>query len=172
MLALKTMKLPPSMGEQATRRQLPSEVLDHIAELLYEGSCRQLDTIFIFSLVSKQFRKSALPFIFGTVTHVVRDQLSHRAHGLLRRMVDSPHLLRYIHTLHILRPLEIEYFVPPEDLGAGQELFQDHRALDLRVLSDSLPLMHRLRRIRYASWQTGSPRHTKSRASSGGVLSF
>ena len=150
MLALKTMKLPPPTGEHATQHQLPSEVLDHVAGLLYEGSCYQLDTLSAFSLVSNHFRKSALPFLFGTVSHVVRDRLNHREHGLLRRLVDSPHLLGYIHTLHVLRPLETENFVPPKDLDTAQELAREHMALDLRVLRGSLSLMNRLRRIRYA----------------------
>ncbi|KAJ9607449.1 hypothetical protein H2200_008522 [Cladophialophora chaetospira] len=148
MLALKTMKLPPPPGEHATHHQLPSEVLDHIAGLLYEGSCRQLDTLAAFSLVSNHFRKSALPFLFGTVSHVVRDRLNHREHGLLRRIRQRPHLLGYIHTLHVLRPQEAEDDVYPHGPEAAQEVARELMALDLQVLSECLPLMHRLRRIR------------------------
>ncbi|KIW88761.1 uncharacterized protein Z519_10808 [Cladophialophora bantiana CBS 173.52] len=147
MLALKSMKLPYSGAEHwhATKEkvQLPSEVLDLIAELLYEGSYRQLDSLLPFSLVSRQFRKSALPFLFGTVSHVIRDRLDQRKHGLLSWLLDNRHLLGYVHTLHVQRPLEIPDFSPPQNGDNGEHYYSD-----LRAVRESLPLMHRLRRIR------------------------
>jgi hypothetical protein len=174
MLALKTMKLPLSNSEHATHAELPSEVLDIIAGLLYEGSYRQPDSLFAFGLVSKHFRKSTLPYLFGTISHVVRDQLCHGGHGLLRRLAASPGLVEYAHTLHVLRPVEVledvtkprlETMRPseirPDLMLHNSQAFEDvrrrRRSSDLRLLRDSLPLMHRLRRIRYASTTTCGP---------------
>ena len=136
--------------------QLPSEVLDHIGGLLYESSCRQLDTLVAFSLVSRQFRKSALPFLFGTVSHVVRDRLDQRERGLLRRLLNHKHLLGYVHTLHVLRPLGTQEFVAPDVETAAKSLTHEHMSSDLQAIRESLPFMHRLRRIRYAIAVAGS----------------
>ena len=142
------MNLPLAAGEQSARLQLPSEVLDHVAELLYEGSCRQLDTLFAFSLVSKHFRKSTLPFLFRTVSHVVRDKLYQQECGLLRRLLENRHLLDYIHTLHVLQPEENLEFAGPTDQYAAGKLSRELQASDLRVIRSSLIHMGRLRRIR------------------------
>ncbi|OQV09502.1 hypothetical protein CLAIMM_13618 [Cladophialophora immunda] len=150
MLALKSMRLPYSIADpwHATKPkvQLPSEVIDLIAELLYESSCRQLSSLLPFSLVARHFRKSALPFLFGTVSHVVRDRLDQRKHELLRCLLDDHHLLGYVHTLHVQRPLEIPDFKSPDNAASADS--REHYYSDLGEIRDSLPFMHRLHRIR------------------------
>ncbi|EXJ64347.1 hypothetical protein A1O7_00683 [Cladophialophora yegresii CBS 114405] len=165
MLALKTMKLPLSTSEHVPHPQLPSEVLDGIAGILYEGSYRQPDSLFAFSLVSKHFRKSTLPYLFGTVSHVIRDQLRHGEHGLLRRLATRPGLVEYAHTLHVLAPVEhqedvmmrrlrstqppaIQYDLLLHRSVAAEDIRREYQSRDFQLLRDSLALMHRLRRIR------------------------
>ncbi|OAP59189.1 hypothetical protein AYL99_06487 [Fonsecaea erecta] len=150
MLALKSMRLPYSAADPRhttkAKIQLPSEVLDVVAELLYESSCRQLSSLLPFSLVAHHFRKSALPFLFGTVSHVIRDRPDQRGYGLLRCLLDDCHLLGYVHTLHFQRPLEIPDLEGREHTpwATGRDQFDS----DLEVVRQSLPFMHRLRRIR------------------------
>ncbi|KIX06215.1 uncharacterized protein Z518_04190 [Rhinocladiella mackenziei CBS 650.93] len=123
---------------------LPSEIVDQIAEQVYETNFHQLDSIFAFSLVSQQFRQSALPFLFGQISHVVREDKHDVSHKLLHRLLDHPHLLRHVRTLHITRigrgdsPLK------------GVEAFtHGSRSEDLRVIEQALPFMPRLRRMRF-----------------------
>lgn len=148
MLALKSMRMP-SATEHATNFELPSEILDLVAEILYDTTCRQLDILLPFSLVSRHFRKSALPFLFGSVSYVVRDRENQKGHELLRLLLDHPHLLRHVHTLHLLRPLDKSDRVSSPDRVPALPRNSDQRNKDLDVIDKALPLMHRLRRIRY-----------------------
>lgn len=149
MLALKSMRMHPLAMEHATKfQELPSEMLDLIAAHLYETGFGQAETLLAFSLVSRQFRWSALPFLFNTATHVVRDRLDQCEHGFLPWLLNHPHLLRHVQHVHILRPPDIRTFIPSLDQAGADNLTLEHRTSDLRVLKDSLPWMDRLRRIR------------------------
>lgn len=150
MLALKTMTMPSLAARHEMHPQLPVEVLDNIAEHLYESSYYQVDVLLAFSLVSQQFRKSALTFLFGTVTHVVRDRWNHCQRGQLQSLQRHPQLLSYVHTLHILRPLGKQEYEVDDTENFTVTQAHERTLLDLQVLRESLPLLQRLRRIRYA----------------------
>lgn len=147
MLALKSMK---PIEQAKAPPQLPSEVLDLVAGLIYEDSFRQLDSLYAFSLVSHQFRKSALPVLFGSVSHVIRDRQEQKDQSCLHRLRNHPHLLCYVHILHVLRPSNIVGFHPPIEEVTTHNLIQEQISSDLQVVQESLPLMLRLRRLRYA----------------------
>ena len=149
MLALKSMRMPPSATEHTTIfQELPSEILDIVANQVYHGGLGQVDELLTFSLVSRPFRRSALPFLFKTVSHVVRDRLDQNEHGGFRRLLNHPHLLRYVQFIHVVRPTEIHGFVPSLDHVTTQRLTHEHTSSDLQVLKEALPLMSRLRRLR------------------------
>ena len=158
MLALKRMNVPILSRQHSTNLHLPSEVLDHVAGLLHESTCRQLDTLFAFSLVSHQFRKSALPLLFGIVSHVICDRHEHCERGQLRRLLESTDLLGYVHTLHVLRPLEKQEYEATDGKIATEGLIQEHTSADLHVVRTCLPFMQRLRRIRYEIYRAGNHR--------------
>jgi hypothetical protein len=99
MLALKTMKVAPVQAERLTGSHLPSEVLDLIAVFIYEGCCRQARALHAFSLTSKSFRRSGLPYILETLTYY----LDHTS-GSMRRFMKRPDLLSYVRVLSIARP--------------------------------------------------------------------
>ncbi|KAK5035839.1 hypothetical protein LTR13_005409 [Exophiala sideris] len=142
--------MPPSATEHAiTFQELPSEILDIIANQVYDGGLGQFDELLTFSLVSHPFRRSALPFLFKTVSHVVRDRLDQNEHGGFRRLLNHPHLLRFIQMVPVVRPTEIHGFVPSLDQTTTQRLTREHMSSDLQVLKAALPLMTRLRRIRF-----------------------
>ncbi|KAI1629145.1 hypothetical protein EDD37DRAFT_38558 [Exophiala viscosa] len=149
MLALKSMRVPPTATEHATTFQgLPSEILDIIANQIYDGGLGQVDELLTLSLVSRPFRRSALPLLFKTVSHVVRDRLDQNEHGALRRLLNHPHLLRYIQIVHVVRPTAAHGFVPSLDHATTQRLTREHTSSDLQVLKEALPLMTRLRCVR------------------------
>jgi hypothetical protein len=151
MLALRSMNVsfPTRTGGHARNIPLPLEVLDRIAEILYQDSCEQLDALRAFSLVSKQFRKSALALLFRIVSFVVRDELFHEKSGLLHILLDKPHLLCYVHTLHVLRPIKDPEYVFLEDQQTVERLRLEQKTSDLQVIHNCLPFMSRLRRLRY-----------------------
>ncbi|KAK6382161.1 hypothetical protein LTS17_004047 [Exophiala oligosperma] len=149
MLALKSMRVPSLATEHATTfQELPSEIVDLIANELFDGGFGLADGLLTFSLVSRQFRRSALPFLFSNISHVVRDRLDQQEHGALRRFLNHPHLLRHVKDLHIARPADIRGFVPSLDAASAQCLAEEHKGADLQVIKKSLPLMTRLHRIR------------------------
>ncbi len=150
MLALKSMRMPPLAAEHATIcEKLPIEILDIIATQLYDSELGQVDALLPFSLVCRHFRQCALPFLFNTITHVVRDRLDQREDGLLRRLLKHAHLLQHVQTLHVLRPQKTIDFVPSLDQAGAQRLTREHTSSDLQVVKDGLPLMRRLRQLRY-----------------------
>ena len=152
MLALKSMRMTLPAIEHATSvQELPSEIIDLIAEQLYESGFGQLDTLYSFSFVNHQFRESALPFLFSTISHSVRDRLDQKEHGLLRRLLYHPGLICHVRNLHVVRPPDIIGFAPSLDAATDQRLSLEHQSSDLRVIRECLPLMLRLRRIRYAT---------------------
>lgn len=152
MLALKSMRMPPAGTEHATTiERLPPEILDLIAQNIFNTGFGHIDTLLPFSLVCHRLRQSALPFLFNTVSHVVRDRLDQRETGILRRLLNHPHLLRHVRTLHVLRPPEIVGLVSFPDAANAHCLTLEHTWSDLRVLQVSLLLMPGLRRIRYVA---------------------
>ncbi len=149
MLALKSMRVPSLATEHATSfQELPSEILDLIADQLYDAGFGLADGLLAFSLVSCHCRLSALPFLFSNISHVVRDRLDQQEHGTLGRFLNHPHLLRHAKELHVVRPAELRGFVPSLDDASARRLAQEHRSADLQVIKKGLPLMPRLRRIR------------------------
>ncbi|KAJ4677857.1 hypothetical protein HRR95_004621 [Exophiala dermatitidis] len=132
MLALKSMRMPAAGTEHATTiEQLPPEILDIVAHNLYDSGFGQIDILLPFSLVCRRFRHSSLPFLFSSVSHVIRDRLDQKETGILRRLINHPHLLRH----------------SPETINT-QRLGLEHTWSDLRALQVCLLLMPGLRRIR------------------------
>ncbi|EXJ85600.1 hypothetical protein A1O1_05966 [Capronia coronata CBS 617.96] len=149
MLALKSMRMPSAVAEHTTTiDRLPPEILDLVAENLYNTGFGQVDTLLPFSVVCHRFRQSALPFLFSTISHIIRDRLDQREIGLLRRLVNHPHLLPHVRTLHILQPPEVIGLVHSLDTADAHRLTLESTWSDLRVLQVSLLLMPGLRRIR------------------------
>lgn len=141
--------MPTVATEHATTfQELPTEILDIIANRVYDGSHGQIDGLLAFSLVSRLFRRSALPFLFKTVSHVVRDHLDQNEHGALRRLLKHPHLLRYIQIVHIVRPTNVPRVELSRDHASSERLTREHTIADFQVLWEGLSSMTRLRRIR------------------------
>lgn len=152
MLALKSMR-PSSYfypEPKPTAKELPSEILDMIARYLFDDGLGQLDSLLPFASVSHHFRQSALPLLYSTVSHVVRDRLDQGEGGLLRRLINHAHLLCHVRTLHLRRPVDVKGFIPPQNPNDADALTRTHQALDLQVIHHSLPAMPRLQQIRYA----------------------
>ncbi|KAK5457093.1 hypothetical protein LTS15_004874 [Exophiala xenobiotica] len=149
MLALKSMRVSSLATEHARSFQdLPPEILGLIADQLYDAGFGLADGLPAFSLVSRQCRLAALPFMFGNISHVVRDNLDQQEHGTLGLFLNYPHLLRHAKELHVVRPAVIRGFVPSLDHASTRRLIQEHMSADLQVIMDGLTLMPRLHRIR------------------------
>ena len=161
MLALKEMDVSLATTEDRTQPQFPSELLDQIAQHIYQGSFRQRESLHPFSLVSKHFRKSALPLLFGTVSHSVREELYHEPRGLFPYLLDRPNVLGYIDTLHLVQPAKIRDFMCDEDEADFKWPAHENKVADLQMIRHSLPYMHRLRCFRSVLPQSKSP-HTLS----------
>lgn len=153
MLALKSMRpsdfFYPS-DPKPIAKELPSEILDIIARHILQDALGQLDSLISFASVSHHFRQSALPLLYSTVSHIVRDRLDQGEGGLLRRLVHHDHLLCHVRSLHLRRPVDIKGFIPPQDQKLAATLAEKYRVLDLRVIRDTLLAMPRLQQIRYA----------------------
>lgn len=155
-----TTKVPQLRHERAKDVQMPAEVWDSVAEYIYESSSCQPDSLHSFSLVSRHIRKSALPYLFKSVSHGIRHTASvfRDIAGQLHLIANRPDLLSHVHTLTLLYPphkpeLDLPPITPEESQGLGRNFAQENLISDLTVLQQSLPFMVRLRRIRYDTLQ-------------------
>jgi hypothetical protein len=149
MLALKTMRKPSFQNEPRTTVQhLPIELLDIIAGYVFEEGFRQTDSLLSFSLVSRSFRQSALPLLFQTVSHVIRDRVDQQEGGVLHALVTKSLLLTHVKSLHIERPVDFRSYVPVHGTPKTECLGVDYQKADLQVIQLCLPVMLRLHRIR------------------------
>jgi hypothetical protein len=151
MLALKGTRMSQLTDRHSPQSQLPSEILDEIARLIHHDSYYQIESLIPLSLVSKQFRKSTLPFLFATISHGIREGKSRQRYGLLRRLLDRAHLLACVHTLHVVRPPISSELDESHSIEDTENIAERHWLADCQIVRDSLPWMSRLRRIRYVS---------------------
>jgi len=153
MLALKSVRVPAhASGRKPVDRHLPPEILDLVIEYIYKSSLRQLESIIPFSLVCRQFRASALPILFDSVSCVIRDDARQLEHALLRRLLEAPHLLGHVRKLEILHPLWKEEGEGEGELGGEEDaklVPKDVRAADLEIVRRCLPFMQNLQCLRY-----------------------
>lgn len=85
---------------------LPSEILDLIVSALYLDDTKRLSTILPLSRVSRQFRRSTLPFLFDSASSVIREDLADVAHRSFHQLKLAAHLHSYVKQLWVRAPLK------------------------------------------------------------------
>lgn len=130
-------------------RQLPVEILDDIAQHVFDDGLRQIDILIPFASTCRRFRESALPILFRRVSFAVQEDDDDCAGGNLRRLLAHPHLLTKVQALHVTVPFDRPGTVP-QALGhtTSPSVARPH-ASDLETLREALLSMPLLRRVRY-----------------------
>lgn len=138
----------PESNTEPSILALPDELFAAIFDLLWEhGSCGRLQSLLPASLVCKAFRRAALPCLFESVSCSVREQVQERPPLSFRNIVDRPHLLSHVRTLHVrvpLRDVGICGSDHPKDAADRLSLTTN----DLEIIKRGMKGMRRLRTIR------------------------
>jgi hypothetical protein len=147
--------LRPSLAPTASISDLPQEVLDVIVRFLYQATGHRIVGILAFSRACRQFRISALPVLFESVSFSVRQELTHLPHPSFAKLATQPRLLSHVKILSLYQPLlgrsdgsDDEYV----DVDSALATLNEQEALvdqDVGLLKNSLDHMFQLREIRY-----------------------
>lgn len=151
MLSLKSMSVAAFSHEPKTSiRQLPPEILDDIAQYVFDDGLRQIDILIPFASTCRRFRESALPILFRQVSYAIQEDDDDCVGGNLRRLLAHSHLLTKVQALHITVPFDRPGTVP-QALRYTATLPSVVRpdASDLESLRQALLSMPLLRRVRY-----------------------